>query len=153
MNTKKKLEHRKCLIKCAEDLVDYWLDKEGATDPERMRRYAEQGCQIDIMRRGAVIWKVLRNPFEPDRYFLNLDRSEYGYEWRNFISSTYQLFGCNLAAAVNALDSIPGCPSHLATAKEYFEMRVAHVLGEHRRCVGARSRCIGSSLTTAGGAA
>jgi len=40
MNANQKPKSCKNLIKCAEDLVDYWLDKDGAADPERMRGYA-----------------------------------------------------------------------------------------------------------------
>jgi len=112
-------EHR---IKCAENLVFFW----GCLRSEILD-YANEGYQIERMRHGSVIRKVLRNPTEPEKYFIRSDRSEYSRDWREFVSAAFGLFGCNLAAAVRALESVPPF-SGSTSSEERDRIRVAHIL-------------------------
>jgi len=122
------MKHHEHRIKCAEDLVFYWKYLRS-----EMLNCVDKWYQIERMRRGAAIWKVLRNPADPEKYFTRSDRSEYSRDWREFVSAAFKLFGRNLAAAVHALQSVPPFPSG-AFSEERNRIYVAHILECAAQC-------------------
>jgi len=122
------------LVKCAENLVDYWKDKYNSVGREDSREYARKGWTIERMRRGAVIWKIVRDPLDPEKYYLPLDRSESAYEWRAFIKDAFKLFGHKLLNAVIALDSTPPPEHHLISSEEHHKACVTHIIDCANRC-------------------